>query len=140
MVRHAWLEQSRWVQEGMVLVVVVLVVVVPPVPPDELPAPAPVVVDVPDLGYFLTDRPHPRGELLLKTDAMFPGYYQRPEVTAEVFDAESPHTPRAQSAATTRTGPCCTCAPCPRACQSGTRNPGKSPRRTTPAGSGERVP
>ncbi len=46
------------------------------------------LVDVPDLGYFLTDRPHPRGELLLKTDAMFPGYYQRPEVTAEVFDAD----------------------------------------------------
>ena len=46
------------------------------------------LVDVPDLGYYLTDRPYPRGELLLKTDAMFPGYYQRPEVTAEVFDAD----------------------------------------------------
>ena len=46
------------------------------------------LVDVPDLGYFLTDQPYPRGELLLKTDAMFPGYYKRPEVTAEVFDAD----------------------------------------------------
>jgi fatty acid CoA ligase FadD9 len=46
------------------------------------------LVDVPDLGYFLTDRPYPRGELLLKTEAMFPGYYKRPEVTAEVFDAD----------------------------------------------------
>ncbi|HWY01640.1 MAG TPA: AMP-binding protein, partial [Mycobacterium sp.] len=46
------------------------------------------LVDVPDLGYFLTDRPYPRGELLLKTDAMFPGYYKRPEVTADVFDAD----------------------------------------------------
>ena len=33
-----------------------------------------------------TDRPHPRGELLIKTANMFPGYYKRPEVTAEVFD------------------------------------------------------
>jgi fatty acid CoA ligase FadD9 len=44
--------------------------------------------DVPDLGYFATDRPHPRGELLLKTENMFPGYYKRPEVTAGVFDAD----------------------------------------------------
>jgi fatty acid CoA ligase FadD9 len=46
------------------------------------------LVDVPDLGYFHTDRPYPRGELLIKTDTMFPGYYQRPEVTAEVFDPD----------------------------------------------------
>ncbi|MGO9927202.1 MAG: carboxylic acid reductase, partial [Mycobacterium sp.] len=45
------------------------------------------LVDVPDLGYFATDRPYPRGELLLKTENMFPGYYKRPEVTADVFDA-----------------------------------------------------
>jgi fatty acid CoA ligase FadD9 len=44
--------------------------------------------DVPDLGYFATDRPHPRGELLLKTENMFPGYYKRPEVTAGVFDPD----------------------------------------------------
>ncbi len=46
------------------------------------------LADVPDLGYFATDRPHPRGELLLKTANMFPGYYKRPEVTAGVFDAQ----------------------------------------------------
>jgi fatty acid CoA ligase FadD9 len=46
------------------------------------------LVDVPELGYFSTDRPHPRGELLIKTINMFPGYYKRPEVTAEVFDAD----------------------------------------------------
>lgn len=46
------------------------------------------LVDVPDLGYFRTDRPHPRGELLVKTEGMFPGYYKRPELTAEMFDAE----------------------------------------------------
>src|SRR5208283_5860135 len=43
---------------------------------------------VPDLGYFATDRPYPRGELLLKTENMFPGYYKRPEITADVFDAD----------------------------------------------------
>jgi fatty acid CoA ligase FadD9 len=46
------------------------------------------LVDVPELGYFSTDRPHPRGELLVKTENLFPGYYKRPEVTAEVFDAD----------------------------------------------------
>ena len=46
------------------------------------------LVDVPDLGYFSTDRPHPRGELLLKTPNMFPGYYKRAETTAGVFDED----------------------------------------------------
>ncbi len=46
------------------------------------------LADVSDLGYFRTDQPHPRGELLVKTAELFPGYYKRPEVTAEVFDAD----------------------------------------------------
>src|SRR6476619_3567325 len=46
------------------------------------------LADVPDLGYFHTDQPHPRGELLVKTDNLFPGYYKRPEVTAEMFDPD----------------------------------------------------
>ncbi|OBA79497.1 oxidoreductase [Mycobacterium sp. 1164966.3] len=46
------------------------------------------LVDVPELGYFLTDRPHPRGELLVKTQSLFPGYYKRPETTAGVFDED----------------------------------------------------
>ncbi|OXR44949.1 Carboxylic acid reductase [Nocardia cerradoensis] len=46
------------------------------------------LVDVPELGYFGTDQPHPRGELLLKTTTMFPGYFKRPEITAEMFDAD----------------------------------------------------
>ena len=35
-----------------------------------------------------TDQPYPRGELLVKTKDLFPGYYKRPEVTAEVFDPD----------------------------------------------------
>ncbi|WP_155768426.1 AMP-binding protein, partial [Mycobacterium colombiense] len=46
------------------------------------------LVDVPDLGYFSTDRPHSRGELLLRTENMFPGYYKRAEATANVFDED----------------------------------------------------
>ncbi|MCW2731365.1 MAG: fadD9 2 [Mycobacterium sp.] len=46
------------------------------------------LVDVPDLGYFGTDRPHPRGELWVKSADVIPGYYKRPDVTAELFDAD----------------------------------------------------
>lgn len=46
------------------------------------------LADVPELGYFSTDKPYPRGELLLKTATMFPGYFKRPEITAEMFDAD----------------------------------------------------
>ncbi|MGX9293852.1 carboxylic acid reductase [Tsukamurella paurometabola] len=33
------------------------------------------LVDVPELGYFVTDSPHPRGELLVKSTQLIPGYY-----------------------------------------------------------------
>ncbi|OBK68931.1 oxidoreductase [Mycobacterium colombiense] len=46
------------------------------------------LVEVPELGYHLTDQPHPRGELLVKSDHLFAGYYKRPEVTASVFDPD----------------------------------------------------
>ena len=46
------------------------------------------LIDVPELGYFRTDRPYPRGELLVKTDTMTPGYYKHPELTAAAFDAD----------------------------------------------------
>ncbi|WP_040830139.1 carboxylic acid reductase [Nocardia jiangxiensis] len=46
------------------------------------------LADVPDLGYFRTDQPHPRGELLVTSENLFAGYYHRPQVTAEVYDAD----------------------------------------------------
>jgi fatty acid CoA ligase FadD9 len=42
--------------------------------------------DVPELGYFNTDKPYPRGELRIKTSSLMLGYYKRPDVTASVFD------------------------------------------------------
>lgn len=46
------------------------------------------LIDVPELGYFSTDRPHPRGELLVKSDILSPGYYHREDATDTAFDAE----------------------------------------------------
>ena len=38
--------------------------------------------DVPELGYYLTDKPYPRGELLVRTTATVPGYYKHEKVTS----------------------------------------------------------
>lgn len=46
------------------------------------------LVDVPELGYYTTDRPFPRGELYVKTTKMFQGYFKRPEATAAVFSED----------------------------------------------------
>ena len=44
--------------------------------------------DVPELGYYTTDKPYPRGELLVKTKYGIKEYYKQPEVTAKLFDEE----------------------------------------------------
>ncbi|CAN5706996.1 carboxylic acid reductase [soil metagenome] len=46
------------------------------------------LVDVPELGYFHTDKPYPRGELVVKTEQFMDGYYKRPELTADMLDAD----------------------------------------------------
>lgn len=43
------------------------------------------LIDVPELNYYTTDKPYPRGELLVKTTKMFQGYFKRPDATASVF-------------------------------------------------------
>ncbi|WP_288487469.1 thioester reductase domain-containing protein [uncultured Novosphingobium sp.] len=46
------------------------------------------LIDVPELGYFITDKPHPRGELCIKSQNIFAGYFGRPDLTAAAFDDE----------------------------------------------------
>lgn len=41
--------------------------------------------DVPELGYYSSDRPHARGELLVRSTSTIPGYFNRPELNQEIF-------------------------------------------------------
>jgi len=45
-------------------------------------------VDVPELGYFSTDKPYPRGEFCAKTKFGVKSYYKQPEATAGLLDDE----------------------------------------------------
>jgi fatty acid CoA ligase FadD9 len=44
--------------------------------------------DVPELGYYTTDKPYPRGELCIKSEFTVPGYFKRPDVTAALYDED----------------------------------------------------
>ncbi len=44
--------------------------------------------DVPELGYYATDKPFPRGELCVKTRLAIPGYFKNPEATAALYDED----------------------------------------------------
>ncbi|MEA5391197.1 SDR family oxidoreductase [Cyanobium gracile UHCC 0139] len=44
--------------------------------------------DVAESGYFLSDRPYPRGELCVKTRFGIRAYFRNPEATADLFDAD----------------------------------------------------
>ncbi|MEU1329605.1 carboxylic acid reductase [Streptomyces sp. NPDC005865] len=46
------------------------------------------LADVPELGYYGTDSPYPRGELLVRSERLVPGYFRRPDATSEVFDED----------------------------------------------------
>jgi fatty acid CoA ligase FadD9 len=44
--------------------------------------------DVPELGYYTSDTPYPRGELLVKTEIGISGYFKAPDATARLLDAD----------------------------------------------------
>ncbi|KAF3941213.1 S-dihydroxybenzoyltransferase [Dactylella cylindrospora] len=46
------------------------------------------LMDVPDMEYFSTDKPYPRGEILLRGTCRFREYYKNPEQTAGAIDAD----------------------------------------------------
>ena len=43
------------------------------------------LMDVPDMEYLSTDKPQPRGELLIRGNSLFAGYYRSPEETAKAM-------------------------------------------------------
>lgn len=44
------------------------------------------LLDVPELGYFSTDRPHPRGELAVRTNRLIKGYFKRDDLNRSLVD------------------------------------------------------
>ena len=46
------------------------------------------LMDVPDMEYFATDKPQPRGELLIRGNSVFAGYYRNEEETKKAFTSD----------------------------------------------------
>ena len=48
--------------------------------------------DWPEGGYYTTDRPNPRGEIVISNACISPGYYKMPKETAEAFKVDEDGT------------------------------------------------
>jgi len=46
------------------------------------------LLDVPDMEYYSTDKPHPRGELLIRSTTLFREYFRNEEETTKAIDAD----------------------------------------------------
>jgi long-chain acyl-CoA synthetase len=46
------------------------------------------LLDVPDMEYYSTDKPYPRGELLIRSTTMFTEYFRNEEETRKAIDAD----------------------------------------------------
>lgn len=46
------------------------------------------LIDVPDMEYLTTDKPHPRGELLIRSTTNFKEYFRNEEETKKAIDAD----------------------------------------------------
>jgi long-chain acyl-CoA synthetase len=45
-----------------------------------------ILLDVPDMEYYSTDKPHPRGELLIRSTTLFKEYFRNDEETKKAID------------------------------------------------------
>eukprot|EP00351_Strombidinopsis_sp_SopsisLIS2011_P000314 CAMPEP_0116882594 /NCGR_PEP_ID=MMETSP0463-20121206/14876_1 /TAXON_ID=181622 /ORGANISM="Strombidinopsis sp, Strain SopsisLIS2011" /LENGTH=105 /DNA_ID=CAMNT_0004536035 /DNA_START=1188 /DNA_END=1505 /DNA_ORIENTATION=+ len=43
--------------------------------------------DVPEMSYFASDQPHPRGEVCIKSSGLYDGYFKKVEKTQESYDS-----------------------------------------------------